>query len=376
MAIALFLISLGSLAAIWLGYPLLIVAAGSLRRARGPLPPLPVSQTVSLIIASREPWEEIEKRLEDCRVHCDRARVREVIVGSDHADGIVYAGPAARDPWIRVVRSDSPGGKAAALNASARAAAGELLVFTDTHQRFAPGAIERLIAPMADERLGAASGALDLSTEGEAGPVMRAYWGFEKWLRRAESRVHSVVGVTGALYVARRSAWQPIPPGVLLDDLWVPMRMVLDRRRIGFVPEAGIRDLRPVEPSCEYRRKVRTLTGVLQLCRWLPDILNPVRNPIWFEFVCHKLLRLLSPVLVLTAVLSGSVLAGRSLSGLPSSARLAAAIGAGLLLLGLLLPWRPGARARQALRVLLLMQLAPLHALGNGLRGRWHIWGR
>ena len=40
---------------------------------------------------------------------------------------------------------------------------------------------------------------------------------------------------------------------------------------------------------------VRTLTGVIQVCAWLPGVLNPLRNRIWLQFVFHKLLRLLTP---------------------------------------------------------------------------------
>ena len=47
---------------------------------------------------------------------------------------------------------------------------------------------------------------------------------------------------------------------------------------------------------------MRTLTGVLQLCAWLPQTLAPVRNPVWPQFVTHKLLRLLTPYWVLVCV--------------------------------------------------------------------------
>jgi len=42
---------------------------------------------------------------------------------------------------VRYVRGDEPGGKAATLNAGVRAASGDIIVFTDTSQRFHPGAI-------------------------------------------------------------------------------------------------------------------------------------------------------------------------------------------------------------------------------------------
>ena len=49
----------------------------------------------------------------------------------------------------------------------------------------------------------------------------------------------------------------------------------------------------------EFRRKVRTLAGNYQLFAHMPALLAPFRNPIWFETVSHKVLRLAAPWLLL-----------------------------------------------------------------------------
>ena len=128
------------------------------------------------------------------------------------------------------------------------------------------------------------------------------YWRLERWLRKWEARLHSSVGVTGAIYAMRRELWKPLPANLILDDVYLPMRLVLDGWRVGFTDQARARDVRRFEAGQEYRRKVRTLTGVIQVCAWLPGVLNPVRNPIWLQFVFHKLLRLLTPYLVVIAL--------------------------------------------------------------------------
>ena len=43
-------------------------------------------------------------------------------------------------------------------------------------------------------------------------------------------------------------------------------------------------------------RKRRTIAGAAQLIRLFPEWLSPTRNPLWFEYVSHKLLRLLAPL--------------------------------------------------------------------------------
>ena len=149
------------------------------------------------------------------------------------------------------------------------------------------------------------------------------------------------------------------------------MRLVLDGRRVGFVHDAIAHETRQVVPSQEYRRKVRTLTGNFQLCAWLPGILVPVRNPIWIQFVCHKLLRLATPWCAAAAAIGCGALALRAAGDAAKWVVAAALAGAVWLLLG-----RDGAarKLRGAAMQLATLQAAVLTATVNGLRGRWDVW--
>jgi hypothetical protein len=188
--------------------------------------------------------------------------------------------------------------------------------------------------------------------------------------------VHSTVGVTGAIYAMRPERWKPLPAGLILDDLWVPMRLVTDGGRVGFCEEAIAYDDRRFPPSQEYRRKVRTLTGNFQLIGWLPSVLVPWRNPIWLQFLCHKLLRLLTPYLLTLALVAGAfAAAGAALprEGGLSGATLALVVGA-IGTVALLVA--TSNRAREAVVMAVAMQAAVVQATINGLRGRWDVWSR
>jgi cellulose synthase/poly-beta-1,6-N-acetylglucosamine synthase-like glycosyltransferase len=271
---------------------------------------------------------------------------------------------------VDVVIGDAPGGKAAALNAGVRAARGEILVFADAAQSFADDAVAQLVSALGDLRFAAVSGALDVGSA-ESSNLSERYWTFERSLRAAEARLHSAVGVTGAIYAMRRELWQPLPAGVILDDVYTPMRLVVAGWRIGFTDRARAHDPRRFAPADEYRRKVRTLTGVIQLCAWLPIVLNPLKNPIWIQFVCHKLLRLLTPYLVLLA-LAGVVwmLATKIPAG-----DLVRSLGPVLLLavVGLMVR-RVRDAAKTRLAWIFALQSAVVVATVNGARGRWDVW--
>jgi hypothetical protein len=195
----------------------------------------------------------------------------------------------------------------------------------------------------------------------------------ERRLRRDEARIHSAIGVTGAIYAMRRERWTPLPAGVILDDVYTPMRLVLEGFRVGFTPAARAADARRTSADQEYRRKVRTLTGVIQLCAWLPGVLVPGRNPVWAQFVFHKLLRLLTPyLLLLAAVATLAELAARSPARTFWLGALAVAI-AGLA--ASLLP-RVGPRVRGLVVWGVTLQAAIVVATVNGVRGRWDVWHR
>jgi hypothetical protein len=65
-----------------------------------------------------------------------------------------------------------------------------------------------------------------------------------------------------------------------------------------------------VDPGQERSRKVRTLAGNFQLLSLRPSLLNPVRNPILFQFFSHKLTRLLAPLALLAMLVANLQMLG------------------------------------------------------------------
>lgn len=359
------------LIAIWIGYPLAIGLIAAVRNRRGC--PLSESSTsaplVSVVIATREHEEVIANRLSN--VLATGYERLEVVVGLD-GNAASATRLLAHFPHdaLRLVAGDAPGGKAATLNAAVRAARGDIIVFTDAHQRFERETITDLVGALGDREVGAVSGSLHASVgRGRMSPVDH-YWQLERWLRAREAIVHSTVGVTGAVFALRRELWQPLPPGLILDDVYTPMRLVLGGYRVAFSRSARAIDDRRFTAVEEYRRKVRTLTGVLQLCAWLPEVLVPWRNPVWTQFVFHKLLRLLTPYLLLVAFVGVVWTAGKVLAVINVQSLVAVA----LVVASLALLPHARRRLRRATGWFFALQAAVVVSMTNGLRGRWDVW--
>ena len=365
------LVSLSCIVAVWALYPLAIGLLALITRRRedraaanGPPP------SVTAVVATRADAASVRERVRDLLDSAYPETLLDVVVAYDaRATDPIATWSGDDAPRVRIVRGDEPGGKAAALNAGVRAARGEVLVFADSGQRFGPDAVALLAQAVRRPNVGAASGRLELARGAKAPALpLRLYWSLERWLRSREADVHSAVGVTGAIYAMRRELWTPLPDGLILDDLYVPMQLVLRGHRIAYVEAARAYETRATTDGNEYRRKVRTLTGVLQLCAWLPRTLTPLHNPVWAQFVTHKLLRLLTPYWLLICAVWAATMAARQIG--IAWLLVAIALFAALLQLRS----RPFRALRSAVVSSILVQVATVRATANGARGRWDVW--
>jgi poly-beta-1,6-N-acetyl-D-glucosamine synthase len=218
-----------------------------------------------------------------------------------------FEGDAVR---VTVIALDENVGKAAALSTGCLAAQNEIIALTDARQTWAADALARLLENFADPAVGAVSGELVVESAPGVMAGVGLYWRVEKWLRRRESAVHSTVGVTGSICAVRRELFRPIPPGTILDDVYWPLLVAMQGFRVVFDARARAFDRLPERVGAEFCRKVRTLSGNYQLAARLPSALVPWRNPVWFAFVSHKLLRLAVPWALLATLVLASALGG------------------------------------------------------------------
>ncbi len=365
--------ALAAILCIWFGYPLLVwFVALLVRRPNRPNAERGSTRRVSVIVATREQATAARERIANLLDTAHPAKNLEVIVALDAVGSLAtLADFTGVDPRVRAVPGDMPGGKAATLNAGVREATGDVLVMADTAQRFDRETIPCLVAALEDERFGAISGALQLGGDrGRLSPA-HVYWEIEKWLRWNESRVHSAIGVTGAVYATRRALWPVIPAGTLLDDVYVPMSLVLCGHRVGFERSAHAYDTRVFDAGGERVRKERTLTGVLQLLTLLPGIVG-VRNPVVVQFFLHKLVRLATPLLLVTAVVCGAAWAALLGVEYPQP------VMAGIVGVGSAVFLVPALRRRAVTTWQwgFEIQRATVRAVMNGLRGRWSVWNK
>lgn len=279
----------------YFGYPLL--AAFTARRLRRLPRKGHYEPAVSIVLSV---WNEegvIEQKIENLLSLDYPPEKIEILIGSDGStdrtnDIIKRFG----DPRIRLIESPARRGKAATLNVLAGEAKSEIIVFTDARQAFEEDAVKALAANFADPGIGCVSGELIFSKRGGAtARGINLYWNYEKWIRRAESGIHSMLGATGAIYAVRRKLFSAIPDDIVLDDVFVPFKIIQKGYRAVFDPSARAYDEAADSPGEEHRRKARTLFGNYQIFRMFPGMFNPLKSPIAIQLFSHKFLRVAAP---------------------------------------------------------------------------------
>ena len=357
--IALFLGSLAFCAYTLIGYPLLL---GLVARWRArPVRKAAWGATVSVILPVYNGERWMAAKMESILALHSPAELVEILVVSDGSTDATASIVGSFADRAKIVFLAVPKkGKAAALNAALERAGGEILFFTDVRQQLHRDSLANLVACFADPQVGAASGELVIRDgRGIEEASVGLYWKYEKWIRKQQSRLDSVMGATGCIYAMRRHLASAMPEDTLNDDMYLPLGAFFRGFRV-ILDDAALAYDYPTPLASEFRRKVRTLAGVYQIVGAYPALLGP-RNRMWIHFFSHKLARLLMPwVMIVAAVAS---------FGLPAPWN-AWAIGAqaAAYLLAAVDPWLPAGfplqRLTSPMRTFAVLMTASLCALG------------
>ena len=241
-----------------------------------------IEPEVSLLIAARNEAAAMPSKLANLAA-LDYPRDRlEIIVASDgstDATNDLVADDARRTGSNVRLLALPAGGKAAALNAAAAVARGEVLVFSDANSLFRADAIRKLVRPLADRDVGGVAGNQVYSLDGIDGEAAgeRGYWRLDTLLKEFESRAGNAIGGTGAIYAIRRALFRPIPAGVN-DDFYLTAGVIDQRHRLVFARDAAAYERPAGIIETEYARKVRVVSRAMRCVLAMPRLLDVRAN--------------------------------------------------------------------------------------------------
>ena len=256
-----------------------------------------------MVIAVHNGEKYIKSKIESIYSQSYPVEKIQIVIVSDGSDDATVR-LIKNYPSVRLLENTTRKGKAVALNKGVASADTQYIVFTDIRQKISSNAILSLVQRLQNEEVGAVSGELVLGgANDETSKKIGLYWRYEKFIRKSESQYKSVPGVTGALYAIRKKDYRQLKNDTILDDFEVPINIIRQGKRVIFESSAVAYDQVSNNMAVEKQRKIRTLAGNYQSFirnRWL---FSPCKNPIFWQFISHKVLRLVVPYCLILLLL-------------------------------------------------------------------------
>jgi cellulose synthase/poly-beta-1,6-N-acetylglucosamine synthase-like glycosyltransferase len=294
------------------GYPLVLSLIAMLKAPRSLRRTPRDEPSVSLLISVYNEEDVIEDRLRNALALNYPKGLLEIVVASDGSTDRTHAVVAGFAPQGIVLRGyDGRIGKTACLNRAVPVAKGDIVVFSDANSRYDREAIARLVAPFSDPQVGCVTGTTRYASRGENDTMVESiglYSKIEAVTKNLETRLGSCVGADGAIFAIRRSLFRPLRD-VDINDLVIPLSIVRQGLRVIAEPAAFCTEHTAQDAAGEFRRQVRIANRTIRAIVNNRDMLNPFRFGFYaFEILSHKLVKLLVPFALLTALACNLIL--------------------------------------------------------------------
>jgi poly-beta-1,6-N-acetyl-D-glucosamine synthase len=249
---------------------------------------------VALIIAAYNEADFIEAKINNTRAlnyPADKLKVIFVTDGStDQTPEIVRA-----YPQFTCFHSPDRKGKGHAMNRAVALIDEPILVFCDANTELNADALLYIVQHYQDLGVGGVAGEKRIlqvkdglaATKGEG-----FYWRYESFLKRLDSDLHTVVGAAGELFSVRRSLYEPIQPGTIIEDFVLTMRICEKGYTVKYEPNAYAIETASASIEEEKKRKLRISAGGFQAIAMLQPLLNIGKFGITsFQYISHRVMR-------------------------------------------------------------------------------------
>jgi glycosyltransferase involved in cell wall biosynthesis len=275
-------------------YQLSLLVARKLR----PAPPVPqpdpaaAPETFAICLCAYNEERTIEAKIEDLLQLRRAAGDLEILV---YVDAAADRTAALLEPYrdrITVVVSPERRGKTHGMNLLVGMTRASVLMFTDANVRIQPDAVAVLRRYFADPSVGCVCSHLTYVNDdaGATAAVGSAYWRLNEWTRGLETDTGSAIGGDGSLFAMRRALHVPVPMG-LFDDLFLPLTVLLQGRRVVRAPDVRAFEWHTTEAADEFKRKIRIACECMAVHATLWPKLRGLDAWHLYKYVMYRLMR-------------------------------------------------------------------------------------
>ncbi len=297
-------------------YPLVLKLAAAFTGVKEPITNVVSDDhplTMSLIVTAYNEERRIREKIENTLAIKFEASRLELIVASDCSEDATDAIVAEyAERGVRLVRAAERLGKENAQFAAIQIAKGDVLVFSDVATQIPEDSLLKLERYFSDPSIGAVSSEDRFISKDGAIAGEGAYVKYEMWLRKQESQLAGLVGLSGSFFAARKEICQewdihsPSDFNTALNTAKAGLRAVSAPDVLGYYQDLA-------DSSKEYQRKIRTvIRGMTGLSRH-KEVLNFNRFGLFsLQVISHKLMRWLAPWFFIGFFIVSAIIADHS----------------------------------------------------------------
>lgn len=298
----------------YIGYPILLFFWGLAlharsdigfllaRKNRRDLKRTGVQPPIAVIVSAFNEEAVIEARVKNLlEISYPPERV-EILIGLDApTDTTAEILSRLQSSRVQVFPFPTRRGKLAVISDLAQRTEAEILIFTDANTMFEPNCVGKLVRHFADRHVGAVSGEEIRTTKPGTDPAAEGlYWRYESAMKILESRTNCLHSANGSIYAIRRELFYPRSDYVV-EDFQVPLELRFRGHRVVYDPEAiAVEEIAPTRAS-QFERRVRLAAGNFQTLFGNPEYLSPFKGVPAFAYWSHRVLRWLTPFLLIIA---------------------------------------------------------------------------
>ncbi|MFH2035006.1 MAG: glycosyltransferase family 2 protein [Candidatus Zixiibacteriota bacterium] len=276
------------------GYPIMLALIGLIWSRKPKFDN--ILPDISLVITAYNEEEQIARKLENSLMLDYPKDKLEIIVASDgstdRTDEIVRS---FQNQGIKLLSIPGRNGKHYCQGRGIQATKNDLVVLSDATTFLEKDSLKKIIRSFGDSKIGCVSGVDSVKTSKDNPSGEGAYVRYEMKLRSLESKVGSLVGVSGCFFAVRKELCNEWIDN-MSSDFYMPIityirgfRTVLENEAVAYYEILRSADK-------EYTRKVRTIVHGLEVFFHFKKILNIFKYGFFtIQIVSHKLLRWLAP---------------------------------------------------------------------------------
>jgi cellulose synthase/poly-beta-1,6-N-acetylglucosamine synthase-like glycosyltransferase len=212
---------------------------------------------------------------------------------------------------LNLIKFEGRVGKIGIVNHLQSLVKDEILILTDANVLFSGYTIFELVKNFKSEKVGIVAANIVKESFNDDGISFqeKKYLSIENKIKASESNAFRLVmGAEGGCYAIRNSLFSKIPANFIVDDFFVTLTILNKNKFAIFNTNAICVEDVSNDTNGEYKRKVRISSGNFQNLFYFKKNLIQFWKPLCFAFWSHKVLRWLTPFLLIFCVTSSCLL--------------------------------------------------------------------